>query len=66
MINYRSIIEKQAALADITIGGSRPWDLIVHDEAIFKRFVLDGALGLGETYIAGQWECEAVSHISRN
>jgi cyclopropane-fatty-acyl-phospholipid synthase len=58
MIDFRSIIEKQAALADIKIGGSRPWDITVHDEGVFKRFVLDGALGLGESYVAGQWDCQ--------
>ena len=60
MINYRSIIEKQAVLADIGLEGERPWDITVHDESVFKRFVLDGALGLGESYVAGQWECERV------
>lgn len=60
MINYRSIIEKQAVLADIRIDGFRPWDITVQDETVFKRFVLDGALGLGESYVAGQWDCDRV------
>ncbi len=44
--------------ADIEVGGSRPWDLRVHDDRVFRRVLLEGSLGLGESYIDGWWDVE--------
>jgi cyclopropane-fatty-acyl-phospholipid synthase len=44
------------ASADIIVGGSRPWDLHVHDERIWSRVLRDGTLGAGEAYEEGWWD----------
>lgn len=44
--------------ADIEIGGSQPWDLGVQDRRFFRRVVLDGSQGLGDSYIEGWWDCD--------
>ncbi len=44
--------------ADIQVNGSRPWDIQVHDERIYRRIFLHGTLGLGESYMDGWWDCE--------
>ncbi|PJA93584.1 MAG: cyclopropane-fatty-acyl-phospholipid synthase, partial [Candidatus Komeilibacteria bacterium CG_4_9_14_3_um_filter_37_5] len=46
------------ALADIKINGSQPWDLIVHNENFYQRVLAQGALGLGESYMDGWWDCQ--------
>ncbi len=46
--------------ADIQIGGSRPWDIQVHDARIYNRVLTMGSLGLGEAYMDGWWDAEAV------
>jgi len=51
-------IEKLLVDADIQINGSRPWDLILHNENLFDRVALYGSLGLGEAYMDGWWDCE--------
>jgi cyclopropane-fatty-acyl-phospholipid synthase len=55
--NFRSKVAKVLRSADVVINGSRPWDISVHDERLFARLVSQGALGLGETYMNGWWDC---------
>jgi len=45
------------AEADIRVDGDRDWDVLVHDPRFFKRIVLEGSLGLGESYMEGWWDC---------
>jgi len=44
--------------ADIKIGGSRPWDIQVHNDRLFERVITHGTLGFGEAYMDGWWDCE--------
>ncbi len=44
------------ALADIQINGTRPWDIQVHDDAVYGRVLSKGSLGFGESYMEGQWD----------
>ncbi len=46
-----------AALADIRIGGNRPWDIRVNDPRLYSRVLSHGTLGLGESYMDGWWDC---------
>jgi cyclopropane-fatty-acyl-phospholipid synthase len=46
--------------AGIQIGGSAPHDIRVRDERLYARLLADGSLGLGEAYIDGWWECDAI------
>jgi len=48
------------AKAGITVGGTKPWDIHVHDERVWERVLRDRELGLGESYIEGWWDCEAL------
>ncbi len=49
--------------SDIRINGDRPWDMRVHDVSMFTRVLLHGSLGLGEAYMDGQWDCEALDEF---
>jgi len=49
--------------AGITVGGHRPWDMQVHHPATFDRILTRGSLGLGESYMDGWWDCEAVDEF---
>lgn len=42
--------------ADVIVGGSRPQDIQVFDDACFARVLAEGTLGLGESYMDGQWK----------
>lgn len=49
--------------ADVEVNGSRPWDIKVHDESLYRRALLMGSLGLGEAYMDGWWDCEALDQF---
>lgn len=53
-------VEKLAQKADIRINGDRPWDIQVLNEGFYARLLKQGTLGLGESYMDGWWECEAM------
>ena len=52
----RHRIERLLAHADVRVDGNRPWDLQLRDERFFARVLLQGSLGLGESYMDGWWE----------
>lgn len=54
----RRMVAGLLARADIRINGDRPWDLTLHDPAALDRALAQGNLGLGESYMAGAWDCE--------
>ncbi len=48
------------AIADVKVDGSRPEDIIVHDERFYKRVLSGGSLALGESYMDGWWDCDSL------
>jgi cyclopropane-fatty-acyl-phospholipid synthase len=49
--------------AGITVGGDAPWDVHIKDERFYTRAFRDGTLGVGEAYVDGWWECEALDQM---
>jgi cyclopropane-fatty-acyl-phospholipid synthase len=43
--------------ADVQINGSRPGDIVVHDERFYRKVATGGSLALGESYMDGWWDC---------
>lgn len=62
---HKKIIEI-LALADVQVGGDRPWDLQVYDERIFDRLLFEGSLGLGEGYMDGWWDAVSIDQLICN
>jgi cyclopropane-fatty-acyl-phospholipid synthase len=60
----QATIEDLFASADILLHGERPWDLHVHDRRFFRRTLSGGTLGLGESYMDGWWDCDALDEMS--
>ncbi|MEN6408173.1 MAG: cyclopropane fatty acyl phospholipid synthase [Anaerolineaceae bacterium] len=48
---------------DIQINGSRPWDIVIRDPRFYDRLLRDATLGLGESYMDGWWDCEAIDQL---
>lgn len=42
----------------ITLNGTAPWDLKVHNDNFYTRVIREGALGLGESYMDKWWDCD--------
>ena len=43
--------------------GARPWDIHVRDARFYRRVLLQGSLGLGESYMDGWWDCERLDEL---
>lgn len=59
----RSFFEPLLAHADVRIDGDRPWDMRVRNEDLFDRILADGTLGLGDAYVEGWWDCDALDQF---
>ena len=57
---YRALAAQLLERADIRLDGSRPWDIQVRDPRFFRRAIAGGAIGLGESYMDGWWDCAAL------
>ena len=51
-----------AAAAGVTFNGSLPWDIQVHDSAVYREILLRGSLGFGEAYMDGLWDAERLAY----
>ncbi len=60
----KKIIQDLLRQADVTIGGDNPWDIQVHNEALYDRILRDGELGMGESYMDGWWDCQALDQLT--
>jgi cyclopropane-fatty-acyl-phospholipid synthase len=56
-------VRKVLADADILVGGTRSWDIQVHNPSFYSRIVRDGALGLGESYMDKWWDAERIDDL---
>jgi cyclopropane-fatty-acyl-phospholipid synthase len=45
------------------LDGKRPWDIRLLDDRALDRVLAQGTLGLGESYVEGLWECEAIDEL---
>ena len=53
-------VQNLFAQADIQIDGDRSWDIHVHNPQFYSRVLTAGSLGLGESYMDGWWDCQAL------
>jgi cyclopropane-fatty-acyl-phospholipid synthase len=49
--------------ADVRIDGSRPWDITVHDSRVYRRLLGQWTLGVGESYMDGDWDCPQLDQL---
>jgi cyclopropane-fatty-acyl-phospholipid synthase len=59
----RGAIEELMAKADIRINGNRPWDLRMHRASVLERIASHGSLGLGESYMDGDWDADRLDEF---
>ncbi|MCA9638147.1 MAG: cyclopropane fatty acyl phospholipid synthase [Myxococcales bacterium] len=57
------IVRDILAGAGVTVGGSEPWDITVHDRRFYPRLLKQASLGLGESYMDGWWETPALEEF---
>ena len=59
----KQLCERILDAADLRVNGDRPWDIHVRNDGFYDRALAQGTLGLGESYMDGWWECEALDEM---
>ena len=54
--SQRRLVQSMLDLADVRIGGDRPFDIEVNDPRLYSAVLGGGTLGLGEAYMNGWWD----------
>lgn len=63
MKSSKQIFEKMFAAGGISINGTNPWDIQIHNPKTYDRLLSGGSLGFGEAYMEGWWDCEALDEF---
>jgi cyclopropane-fatty-acyl-phospholipid synthase len=59
----KQLLYELFAQAGITINGSEPWDITVHDERFYTEILNDTELFMGESYMDKWWDCPALDQF---
>ncbi len=62
-VKSETVVRELFELAGIAVNGSHPWDIQVHDPRLYDRVLQRATLGLGEAYVDGWWDCEAIDQF---
>lgn len=57
------IMRKLLDSAEIQLNGKNPWDIQVVNPQFYGRVLQESSLGLGESYMDGWWDCEAIDEF---
>lgn len=61
---FKKILQEHLAKGGVEINGSNPWDFQVKDERVYERILAEGSLGIGESYMDGWWDTQALDELS--
>lgn len=56
-------VAKLLSTAGVTLNGSAPYDPQIHHQRFYQRVLAQGSLGLGESYMDGWWDCDALDEL---
>lgn len=59
----KEIIQTLLREAGITINGSNPWDIQIHNDKFYSRLLNNVELALGESYMDKWWDCEQLDQF---
>ncbi len=61
---FKPLFESLLEGTGVRVDGDRPWDIRVNRDRLYRR-TLRGSLGIGESYIDGDWDCAALDQLFR-
>ncbi|MCW8800790.1 MAG: cyclopropane-fatty-acyl-phospholipid synthase, partial [Desulfobacter sp.] len=59
----KQVIKSILTPLDIRINGNRPWDIQINNPKFYQRVMSGGSLALGESYMDGWWDCNALDEF---
>jgi cyclopropane-fatty-acyl-phospholipid synthase len=60
---FEDTAKQLLSLAGIEINGNKPWDISIHNEKFYQTVLSQGNMGLGESYMDGWWDCDALDEF---
>lgn len=60
---YKNIAADILELAGVSINGTEPWDIQIHNDNFYRRAITEGDLGIGESYMDGWWDSEKIDEF---
>ena len=60
---YFSAVESMLDGTGVRLNGRNPQDIRINDEVFLQRALAQGSLGVGESYMDGQWDCERLDDM---
>jgi cyclopropane-fatty-acyl-phospholipid synthase len=60
----RAQVAATLARADVQLDGPRPWDPQIHRLRTLRRVLAAGSLGAGDSYVDGDWDCDALDEMT--
>ncbi|MGA3150357.1 MAG: cyclopropane fatty acyl phospholipid synthase [Candidatus Saccharimonadales bacterium] len=64
MASPKDTVAHLLSFADIKINGSRPFDIQVKNERLYRRVLGNPQLGLGESYMDGWWDVQRLDQLA--
>jgi cyclopropane-fatty-acyl-phospholipid synthase len=59
----KSLVQQLLDFAEVQIDGHAPCDIQVHNPEFYPRVIAGGSLALGESYMDGWWDCDALDQF---
>lgn len=59
-----TIVRELLKSAGVAVNGNNPWDIQIHDPRTYNRLLQEAGLGLGESYVDGWWDCDAIDELA--
>lgn len=63
LARYQAALHQLLTPAEVALDGRNPWDIQVRDPDFARRVLAQGSLGVGESYMDGQWDCERLDEM---
>lgn len=61
---FKPLLEALLEGSGVTLDGGQPWDIRVRNDRLYRR-ALRGSLGIGESYMDGDWDCDDLAGMFR-
>ena len=62
-MDYKKKAQEILSLVNIQINGKNPWDVQVHNDAVYEKIFAGGSLAIGESYMAGDWDVQQLDEF---
>lgn len=62
-MNSKLLCQSILSTAGVPINSHEPWSIQVHEDRLWNRIISQHQLGLGEAYMDGWWDCQAIDQM---